>query len=289
MTKHPLENVQIRIHPIFALLICLSVWTGYFVETLTLFVLIFLHELGHATAAWSYGWKMKQIQLLPFGGVIKTDEWGVASNKEEIVVALAGPFYHVFLIIMSLLFCSLGIWSKEWTAYFIQGNLIIAGFNLLPIYPLDGGRIMQALCSCFQSYRQAFMTTIVMSVCFSLLLLWASFCIPGSVVHLPLFVIAVFLLVSNLQSIKQVHYYFLRFLLHRKERGISHAALIKNLRVRMDEPLTQVMKKWCKDKYHVIEIIDHQGRCVAYVPEERVLEHYFYTSGSKRVMEDLIS
>jgi len=87
----PFRSVRFRVHPCFWLVVVPTVWSGYFLEVVTLFGLILIHELGHVSVARHFGWRMTEIELLPFGGVAKTDEWGTVPAKEEMLVAIAGP------------------------------------------------------------------------------------------------------------------------------------------------------------------------------------------------------
>jgi stage IV sporulation protein FB len=270
-------------------MVCSAVWTGHFIEIITLFVLIIIHEMGHVTAAWSYGWRLHSMELLPFGGVAKMDEWGTVPAREEIVVALAGPFQHIFMVLMSTCFYMGGLWDKEWTEYFIEGNLILACFNLLPIYPLDGGRVLQAVLSYLMPYRQCIASTLWVSLCLSCLLSVASFRIPGNKVHAPLLAISLFLVFSNLMALRQRNYQYLRFLIQRLNHGVPYDLLIKKLTVNEAEPLWLVIKRWYKEKYHVLEVIDQQGRVLGFLPEEKVLEKYFNHSNPRCRMKELIS
>lgn len=278
-----------RIHPLFWLVVCSAVWTGHFIEILTLIVLVIIHELGHITAARTYGWRIQVMELLPFGGVAKMEEWGTVPAREEIVVALAGPFHHVFMVLMSFFFYFSGLWSKEWTEYFIQGNFIIAFFNLLPIYPLDGGRILQAALSYILPYRLCISWTLWWSIICSFLLAIASFSIPGQGMVFHLLLIALFLLFSNIIALRQKNFQYLRFLIQRRDKGVSYEALIKKMTVRADEPLRHVMKKWYKEKYHVLEVVDPQGKVIGFLPEEKVLKKYFDQYNPRCVMRELIS
>src|SRR5690606_937035 len=114
-------------------------------ELITLFGIVTVHELGHAVAAKSYGWKVSEIRLLPFGGVMVVDEQDNVNAMQEIVVALCGPLQNAVMIGVALPLRAIGVWESEWADYFIQANMMIALFNLLPVLPLDGGRILQAL------------------------------------------------------------------------------------------------------------------------------------------------
>ena len=127
MSSLPWQGIRIRIHFLFWVSILWSVLTGRFIEIVALFVLVIIHELGHLTAAWSHGWRVTALELLPFGGVARTDEWGTVPAREEIVVALAGPFHNVMMVLAGFLFYFFGLWTEEWTAFFVKGNAMLAG------------------------------------------------------------------------------------------------------------------------------------------------------------------
>lgn len=276
-----LSRLKIRFHPIFWLLVVASVWTGHFLEIITLCILVFIHELGHMVAAWSYGWRIKSIELLPIGGVAKTDEWGTVPAREEIVVALAGPFHHVWMVLFSLFAYRLGWWSEAWTMYFIEGNLFIALFNLVPIYPLDGGRVLQAALSYVMPYQKCILVTYWASICLSVLLIgW------GFISSFPLFAIALFLFITNIKNIRRQRLQYLRFLLHRHHYGIKHDASIKRVRLVCSASISSVIHHWYKESYHVFELME-RGKPVAFIPEERILAEYFQ-DGQKKDLRELV-
>lgn len=275
MNKYPWQGLKVKIHPFFWTVIFLSVWTGHFIEVMTLFGLVIIHEMGHVTAAWSYGWTVRTIELLPFGGVAVMDEWGNTSAKEEIVVALAGPFHHIWMILLSYLFFQLEWWSQEWTEYFIMGNTVIAVFNLLPIYPLDGGRILQALISYWLPYRKCIHYTCCFSLVLSCGVILIAFMIPGIMVYPSLLLIGIFLLISNIVLFKKQQYQFLRFLLHRLNDGIPENVPLYKISVSSHDQLPRVIDKWYRERYHVLEVTDQRGKILGWLTEEKVLRSYF--------------
>ncbi|WP_051271079.1 M50 family metallopeptidase [Shimazuella kribbensis] len=273
---------RVRLHPTFWLLVIISVWTGHFLEIITLCILVFIHELGHVVAAWSYGWRIQSIELLPIGGVAKTDEWGTVPAKEEIIVALAGPFHHIWMVLFSLLAYHFGWWSENWTMYFIQGNLFIALFNLVPIYPLDGGRVLQALLSYVLPYRLCITITYWVSIIFSIGLMgWGFFS------SFPLFTISLFLLMTNIKNLRSYHLQYLRFLLHRHHNGIVHDVPIRNIRLQYPIQTARIIHRWYKECYHVFELTDNKGNSLGFIPEEKLLEKYF-EDGKIRNIRDLV-
>jgi Zn-dependent protease len=119
-----------------------------------LFFGVLVHELAHSLVARTKGLKMQSITLLMFGGVAQMDE-GVPDPKVELPMALAGP---IMSLIFGVVCCGLVYLAPQITTdparagvfVFVFGylgvlNIILFGFNLLPAFPMDGGRVLRAI------------------------------------------------------------------------------------------------------------------------------------------------
>jgi Zn-dependent protease len=120
------------------------------VGALGLFLSIVLHEFGHSVVARAFGIPMNGITLFVFGGVAEMGD-EPPSPKSELLMAIAGPLTSVFLGGVAYgLRCLSDVWAWPIEATVILGyltwiNLALAGFNLIPAFPLDGGRVLRSI------------------------------------------------------------------------------------------------------------------------------------------------
>lgn len=127
-----------------------------------LMIFALLHELGHLCAGLALGFKPKSIGINPLGFKIefyteiedynKKVKYGNELCLKKIIIASAGPITNLFIILICLIMC------KDWNMpinTIIYSNLILAIFNLLPIYPLDGGRIIKEIIHIYKGKKEA--------------------------------------------------------------------------------------------------------------------------------------
>lgn len=108
-------------------------------------LVVILHEFGHFFVAKKLGYKLNLITLMPYGASLSGNENNL-KNTHEILIALAGPLVNVLLLLLGL-FVRNFIFNNGIINLFICANLSTIFFNILPIFPLDGGRILLAILS----------------------------------------------------------------------------------------------------------------------------------------------
>ena len=168
-------GVPVRLHFTFVLLvvfIAVSVLGStqssgnYAIFLLGSLVSVLLHELGHAWVASRFGIKTTEIVMFPIGGLSRMER--MLPPTAEICVALAGPLVNVLLAggifaymvsthVTAIIHVAdlLQPNGKNPLALLLYGNILLAGFNLLPAFPMDGGRILRALLSYIRPEEEA--------------------------------------------------------------------------------------------------------------------------------------
>lgn len=166
-------GIKVLMHFTFLLIFVYIVYSGYRQHltlneilfqcelTLAVFGCVLVHEFGHALSARRYGINTSKIVLLPIGGVAQLDRMP-EKPKQELVVTIAGPMMNV--IIAGILFVvsafryplyqirSLDFVSSHFLPSLMWINVMLFLFNLIPAYPMDGGRILRALLAFRFSY-----------------------------------------------------------------------------------------------------------------------------------------
>jgi Zn-dependent protease len=169
-------GIDVYLHATFILLLvwiaALHWMAGHSIEVmlsgivfmLALFGSVLLHEFGHALTARAFGIGTRDITLLPIGGISRIERMP-DKPRQELAVALAGPAVNVIIAAALFLFLTAaGVWAPLDQLTFTRGSLIqrvllanisLLLFNLLPAFPMDGGRALRALLACWMSYGAA--------------------------------------------------------------------------------------------------------------------------------------
>lgn len=141
----------------------------YFAHMLKLvgymFLILSLHECGHLLAAKLTHYKVKQLIVYPFGCSAEIAHMGHGNVYRELCILIAGPLVHLFIPLLLSVCLKMNLISSSYFEYLLKINRSMLLFNLLPIYPLDGGRIMQSLLHICFRYQRAQRLTFICSVC----------------------------------------------------------------------------------------------------------------------------
>lgn len=135
--------MQIRLNLQIFLFIIVFILTHQIKAYSFLMFFAFVHELGHLITGLLLGLKPKSLKIMPFGVSINFEDYGYIKLHEikKIIIAFLGPLTNFIIAIVSYI---LPIFN-ETKELIIYSNILIGLFNLIPMYPLDGGRILKSI------------------------------------------------------------------------------------------------------------------------------------------------
>lgn len=197
---------KIKIHPFFYFFAILCILTGYFKPFIVITFIIIVHELGHILVSQIFHYKIDKIVLLPFGGVTIFKELINRPMKEEFFIAVAGPLFQT-----SLFFILKG--------EFFYYNLFILLFNLLPIFPLDGSKMINIILNFFFSFQKSHCLSIIVSFLVILCFLFK--------MNFILLCIVFFLFLKTIKELKEHDFIVNKFLFERYLYSIHFRKLKK--------------------------------------------------------------
>ena len=179
---------------------------GFIKIGLIIFFIVIFHELGHALILKLFKYKIIDITIYPFGGIIKTDKDINTPPNKELLIASGGILAQIILFIV-ISFLPINILTKE---LLYKYNLSIMFFNILPIIPLDGSIIINSLLNKVFSYKISYYLYIIISILFTIIYLlfnyWYSI---NNYLIVSLFIIKTYYAIKNYKYLKT------RFLLER--------------------------------------------------------------------------
>lgn len=282
-------GVRIVINPFFFALLLMAALSGLALEMLMIMALLATHEVAHLVVARSYDLVVESLEILPFGS--RAVIWGLDTKDAavESLIAVAGPLNNLLLAGAGWFLSTLDLGSPQLLQHFLEANLTLALFNLLPALPLDGGRILRAHLARRTGFFQATITVSRLGIFLSAIL--AVIAVGGLLFHvLPpnLFVLALFLYFSALSERREAALGQMMQVWRKssllKEKGLlltRGVVALEHVKLRL------VCRELSLDRYHLVWVLDGDLVPVAILTEAEIfsglLEH-----GADASLQDLI-
>ena len=193
---------KIYIHPITLIILLIFILLGRFRLIIYFMLLIVVHELGHILLGIYFKWKISKVVILPFGCLTKFDIDINTRLIEEFIVSISGIiFQYIFYIII----------SKHITYYYFKHiNYFIIFFNMLPIIPLDGSKLLNVILNKITNFYTSLYITNIISLIFIIITNIVLFKYNKLIL-----IVNMFLLVETVKNIKKINYIFNKYLLER--------------------------------------------------------------------------
>ncbi len=279
-----IAGVDVRIHATFFLLLAFygaiswqegglpAAWTGV-AFILLLFFCVLLHEFGHAMAARAFGIRTPDITLLPIGGVARLERMP-RNPVQELVIAVAGPAVNI--VIALLLFLGLGHFADLRELFQLEPsngihllsrlmviNIWLVLFNMIPAFPMDGGRVLRALLAMRFRYDRA--TTVAARVGQVVAGLFAIWGIMSG--HFLLVFIAAFVFMGAQQELLSAKILFAVS----GNATVSSVMLTQFVTLPAEVSIEESKRLVLRSMQPVFPVVDSSLHCLGLVERERVL------------------
>lgn len=151
---------KIKVHPFTYMILLISFLGGLIKSALILFGIVMIHEFGHVIMCTILGYRIKEITILPFGGITSIKKEINSSIKDDFLIAISGVLFQY--IVVSLVLLTI---DNPYTYQIIYNyNILICLFNMIPIIPLDGYKILKGFLEIIMSYKLSNIMGIILSL-----------------------------------------------------------------------------------------------------------------------------
>lgn len=224
-----------------------------------------LHEGGHAVVARRLGYKCMRVKLMPYGAVLEaeSDEF---TPRDEILISIAGPVVNIVLVFVCVCFWWVEPGSYYFTCDFVVANLSCGIFNLLPIFPLDGGRVVLSMFSVNHDRKFAVKTVKTITIIFAIILFFLFIILSFFTLNLTIGVMSIMLVVSALNEDKNTAYKKI-VSASIKRKKLMHGLNVKSVLIGVDMPLKKVISKLSFNHYNFIIVCDQNFNIVSTITE----------------------
>ena len=247
--------MKIEFHYTYIIIALGFILTGYFHNLIIFTSIILIHELGHYIVAKINKLKVEKIVIYPYGGLVKMNNLINTNINKELFVAISGILFQTIYYLVIVFLHNQGIVREYIFNLFNTYNTSILLFNILPIHPLDGSKILNLLLSKIIPFNLANKLNIIISIITLIIMIYINYYDFNYTTILILGVI----LDNIIKYQKQLKYIFNKFLLERYIYKISHNKTKKINKI----------NNMYKEKYHILKENN------TYITEKQALSHKF--------------
>lgn len=258
----------------------------YFEGFLFSFISISLHEMVHVMTALIFGIRVKTIRILPVGlnAVIEEEANGI---WKMVAVYLSGPTANVLLYILGIIFyknisdiANISIYReniiyKESIKSFANVNLYLAIFNILPVIPLDGSRILIKLLSLKKGLIITNKYIKRLSLAFSIVFILIGFVqiFFSSFFNLSLIIIGIYIIILIISKDMEESFMNMKQILFRRSRLLKKGIYpVRELAVMKNMALGDILKNLDFDRFHMIYVLDEKFKVLHMYTEQEIID-----------------
>ncbi|MBU5483562.1 M50 family metallopeptidase [Clostridium sp. MSJ-11] len=263
---------MIKINKYFIPYLLILFYIGYEKKLLFSLAIVILHEGVHYLVARYFGFAGFQIEILPVGTVLKLRDIDEASTKEELIISLSAPLINLILAAVFYILFTI----KPLNIYLLlyECNLIIGLFNLIPAYPLDGGRIIRGILNYKYIYKKANLITVYISLILGIFLIFIYlFLFFAGKSNISLGLIALFIIISSIKERERITYIIMGDIIKKKNKFLKRGYIEnRSISVSYKSTLVSILSIVEKNKYNIFYVLDNEMKVIDLIFEQEIIE-----------------
>lgn len=266
------HELVIKISKLFFPYIILLIIIGFKGKLLISFILVFLHELVHYIVAKKLGFKGFYIEILPIGAVLRLKDLDEADPKEDMIISLSGPLFN--LLLAAIFYLISKFHYNYYYEYLIMGNLALGIFNLIPAFPLDGGRVVRDLLALKTYYKNANKITVKISIVLgALITLYSIILLLFDKRSISMMVLGIFIIIASYKEKERIVYLIMGDIINKKYK-FNKKGYIENRSISMHikKSLLEALSIIDKNKYNIFIILNSEMKAVNVIYEGELIE-----------------
>ena len=247
--------MKIEFHKTYLLIAISFILTGYFSNLIIFTSIIIIHEFGHYIVAKINNLNPQKIVIYPFGGITVIDNLINTKIEKELMVAISGIGFQSIYYLIILIMYQNGLVREYIFNIFIKYHYSILVFNILPIHPLDGSKILSLILSKIFPYKLVIKLNIIISIITGIIILYVNYYTFN---YTTILIISI-IVDSLIKYYQNINYFFNKFILERYLYKINFSKTKKINKI----------DNMYKGKYHIIKENNH------YFTEKQYLNNRF--------------
>lgn len=246
------RGCAVQVHPLFFIMLVFLCIGSAHILVLAFLTALLLHEAAHCLCAVYLHIPIAQIELTPFGGSMEIHQVDALPPGKAFLLSCAGPLCNTFFIAVSMLIAWRYAFFNDMLIYFIHFNLFMLLLNLVPVLPLDGGRMLLALLTKWFDRARILRVLLTFGRLLSILLIISGFVL----MQLSLITLGCYLLyAAAIEEKTGISRYLAAFISRRIRFEKQKTLPVQSLCVSSALPVFMLIPHLNPGAYHVIEVL----------------------------------